>query len=105
MSKRLASALVAVGLVAVALVAFALPASAQLRTFKVKLVDGSIITVTVDAPAGVPMGSVPGLPGTPIQEITPPSAPAPPPAPAPPTGGGGGGGSGGGSTTPQESPQ
>ena len=83
MSKRLSSALVAVGLLAIALVAFALPASAQLRTFKVKLVDGSLITVTVDAPAGVPMSQVPGLPGTPIQELTPAPAPAPPPPPPP----------------------
>jgi hypothetical protein len=68
--KLLYVSLVAV-LAAVAVVAFALPAAAEQRTFKVKLVDGSLITVTVDA-ACIPMDQVPGLPGTPVEDLTPP---------------------------------
>ena len=110
MSRRLLNAAIAVALVAAAFVAFALPASAEQRTFKVRLATGSFVTVTVDAPCG-PMGSVGGLPGTPVAELTPPEvcAPEPPPVPTQPqptpppadNGGGQGGdtGSGGGDTS------
>ena len=56
-----------------------------------RLPTGSVIKVTVDAPAGLPMSQVPGLPGTPIEEITQ-GAP-------PPVGNGGNSGGGGGSNT------
>src|SRR4051794_5234414 len=89
MTKKLLYVTLVAALAAVAVVAFALPADAAQRTFKVKLVGGSIITVTVDA-ACVPMDQVPGLPGTPIEDLTPPDV----------CGGGGGGGGGGEPTTP-----
>ena len=99
MSSRLLNVAIAVALVAVAFVAFALPASAEQRTFKVRLATGSIVTVTVDAPCG-PIDSVPGLPGTPVSELTPPEvcappAPAPEPTQPPPPDDGGGQGGGG----------
>src|SRR3954454_7400702 len=102
MTKKLLYVTLVAALAAVAVVAFALPAGAAQRTFRVKLATGSIITVTVDA-ACIPMDQVPGLPGTPIEDLTPPSVcggdppatppapPAPPPTtttPAPPSGGG-----------------
>src|SRR4051794_30445509 len=102
MTKKLLYVTLVAALAAVAVVAFALPAGAAQRTFRVKLATGSIITVTVDA-ACVPMDQVPGLPGTPIEDLTPPDVcggdppatppapPSPPPTtttPAPPTGGG-----------------
>jgi hypothetical protein len=91
MSKRLLNAAIAMALVMLAFVAFALPASAAQRTFRVRLVTGQIVTVTVDAPC-VPMSQVPGLPGTPVEDLTPPSVCAPnvptpttpQPSPAPP---------------------
>ena len=82
MRRKLLFATLLVGVLAGALAVFSMSASAQLRTFLVKLPTGNVIRVTVDAPAGLPMDQVPGLPGTPIQELTPP-------------GGGDGGGSGG----------
>jgi hypothetical protein len=104
MSRKLLYATLAVALSAVAVIAFALPAGAAQRTFKVKLATGSIISVTVDAPC-VPMDQVPGLPGTPIEETTPPgvcdggggqpTVPTPPatqPQTPPPANGGGNGG-------------
>src|SRR3954462_5111757 len=106
MSKRLLNAAIAAALVALAFVAFAIPASAQQRTLRVRLATGSVIVVTVDAPC-VPMSQIPGLPGTPVEDLTPSSVcpgasvPTPPPTqttpPAPPQqpqqGGNGGGGS------------
>ena len=91
MSKRLLNAAIAVALVALAFVAFALPASAQQRTLRVRLATGAIVTVTVDAPC-VPMNQVPGLPGTPVEDLTPASVcppatsdtPTQPQAPPPP---------------------
>jgi hypothetical protein len=71
MTRKLLYVTIVAALAAVAVVAFALPASGAQRTFKVKLVGGTIITVTVDA-ACVPMDQVPGLPGTPIEDLTPP---------------------------------
>jgi hypothetical protein len=120
MTRRLLCALGAVAAAALALVIFALPASAELRTFRVRLATGQVVTVTVDAPAGLPMSQVPGLPGIPIQELTPPPAPALPGLPTgtttspqqqgsgSPSGGGslnnGGGGGGGGSSSSGGSP-
>jgi hypothetical protein len=72
MKRRLLFATLLVGVLAGVLAVFSMSASAQLRTFLVKLPTGNIIRVTVDAPAGLPMDQVPGLPGTPIQELTPP---------------------------------
>src|SRR4051794_16354363 len=71
MTKKLLYVTLVAALAAVAVVAFALPASAEQRTFKVQLPGGSVITVTVDA-ACIPMDQVPGLPGTPIEDLTPP---------------------------------
>jgi hypothetical protein len=71
---------------------FSISASAELRTFLVKLPTGNVIRVTVDAPAGLPMDQVAGLPGTPIQELTPPGGVDTGPV----TGGGNGGGNQGG---------
>src|SRR3954468_11664830 len=81
MSKKLLNAAIAVALAMLAFVAFVLPASAAQRTFRVRLATGAIVTVSVDAPCG----TTPSLPGTPIEELTPPSAcaPAVPQTPAP----------------------
>jgi len=98
MRKRLLYALLAAGLVLIALVAFTSTATAEKRSFQVRLADGSVVTVTVDVPPGTPIGEIP-LPGELIAELPgPDDVPAPSaPAPgAPPSGGGGGGGSGGG---------
>jgi murein DD-endopeptidase MepM/ murein hydrolase activator NlpD len=93
MNKKLLYVTLVAALAAVAVVAFALPAGAAQRTFKVRLTGGTIITVTVDA-ACVPMDQVPGLPGTPIEDLTPPDVcgggptetqPAPPPPATTPT--------------------
>jgi hypothetical protein len=81
MRRRLLLAAFAAALLAAVLAIFSMSASAQLRTFLVKLPTGDVIRVTVDAPAGVPMDQISGLPGTPIQELTPPSG-------GDPTGGG-----------------
>jgi hypothetical protein len=69
MKKRLLYAATAAALLAGLLAIFSLTAGAQLRTFLVRLPTGAVIKVTVDAPPGIPMGSVPGLPGTPISEV------------------------------------
>src|SRR3954452_16522981 len=99
MTKKLLYVTVVAALAIVAVVAFALPAAAEQRTFKVQLSDGSVITVTVQA-ACVPMDQVHGLPGTPVEDLTPPdvcgNVPTPPPtsttpAPPPPPGNPGGG--------------
>src|SRR3954466_1466066 len=87
MTKKLLYVTVVAALAIVAVVAFALPAAAEQRTFKVQLSDGSVITVTVQA-ACVPMDQVHGLPGTPVEDLTPPGVcgdvPTPPPAPTTP---------------------
>jgi hypothetical protein len=87
MKRRVLYATLLVGVLAAVLAAFSLSASAQQRTFLVKLPTGNIIRVTVDAPAGLPMDQVPGLPGTPISELTPPGG-----GDGGPTGGGDNGG-------------
>src|SRR3954467_7067082 len=99
MRKRLLYALLAAGLVLIALVAYTSTATAEKRSFQVRLADGSVVTVTVDVPPGTPIDEIP-LPGQLIAELPgPDDVPAPSvPAPgAPPSGGGGGGGGGGGS--------
>ncbi|MEA2426728.1 MAG: hypothetical protein QOF37_356, partial [Thermoleophilaceae bacterium] len=114
MSKRLLNVAIAVALVAVGFVAFALPASAEQRTLRVRLLNGSVITVKVDAPC-VPMDQVPNLPGTPVEDLTPssvcppatttPTPPQQPPAPPhqnPP--GGNSGGNTNTNTTPNARP-
>src|SRR3954464_14161819 len=102
MTRKLFYLLVVVALASVAVVSFALPATAEQRTFRVKLSDGSIITVTVDAACG----SLPSLPGHVVGEIpgacATPALPTQPVPSAPPTTAitppsGGNGGSGGGS--------
>jgi hypothetical protein len=95
MTRRLLYAMLAGGLIVAAFAAFTLSAAAQDRTFLVRLPTGETITVTVDVAAGIPMSQVPGLPGTPIQELT----PGGPGGGAPPPGGGGGGSAGGGGST------
>src|SRR5437763_9705490 len=98
MKKRLLYAAATAGILGGLLALFSLSATAQLRTFLVRLQSGAIIRVTVDAPASVPMSAIPGLPGIPIQEITKSLPPLPVPIGHPSGGGsgGGGGGSGGG---------
>src|SRR3954471_17397503 len=100
MTKKL-YLLVVAALATVAAVSFALPATAEQRTFRVKLSDGSIITVTADAACG----AVPALPGHVVSEVpgacstpalpTQPSAPAAPTTIVTPPSGGSNGGSGG----------
>jgi hypothetical protein len=74
MRRKLLFATLLAGVLAGAFAIFSMSASAQLRTFLVKLPTGNVIRVTVDVPAGIPMDQVPGLPGTPIQELTPPGS-------------------------------
>src|SRR4051812_25515971 len=103
MTKKLFYLLVVAALATVAVISFALPATAEQRTFRVKLSDGSIITVTVDAACG----AIPSLPGHVVSEVpgacstpalpTQPSAPAPPTTIVTPPSGGSNGGSGGSS--------
>src|SRR5436190_22773316 len=85
MTKKLPYLLVVAALAIVAVVSFALPATAEQRTFRVRLSDGSIITVTVDAACG----SLPSLPGHGVSEIpgscSTPALPTQPSAPAAPT--------------------
>jgi hypothetical protein len=100
MKKRVLYAVLTAGLLAALFALFSLSAEAQLRTFLVRLPTGSIIKVTVNAPASVPMSRVPGLPGVPLEEITS-GLPKVPQVPVPTTGGGGGGG--GGTTPPPSS--
>src|SRR5215213_9646177 len=96
MRKRLLYALLAVGLVVLALVALTSTATAEKRSFQVRLADGSVVTVTVDVPPGTPVDEIP-LPGELIAELPgPDDVPAPAPAPGVPSGGGGSGGGGGG---------
>src|SRR3954453_7030545 len=122
MTKKLLYVTVVAALAIVAVIAFALPERAEQRTFKVQLADGSVITVTVQA-ACVPMDQVPGLPGTPVEDLTPPDVcadvPTPPPTsttptpPPPPDNQGGGkdpgpsvdpGNAGGGNDSPSTRP-
>jgi hypothetical protein len=106
MKKRVLYAVLTAGLLAALFAFFSLSAEAQLRTFLVRLPTGSIIKVTVNAPAGVPMSQIPGLPGIPLEEITSglPKVPTGSGTGSGPSGGGGGGttttpGSGGGKKT------
>jgi hypothetical protein len=73
--RKLLIALTAVVLSATALFAFALPASAELRSFRVTLLGGRQLTVTLDVAPGTPINQIkiPGvrLPILSIQEIPP----------------------------------
>src|SRR3712207_4947178 len=106
MRKRLLYALLAAGLVLVALVAFTSTATAEKRSFQIRLATGQVVTVTVDVPPGTPVDEIP-LPGELIAELPSPEPPSvPDPAPGNPPAGGGGGGndapSGGGSSSSDE---
>src|SRR4051794_25058281 len=85
MTKKLLYLLVVAALASIAVVSFALPATAEQRTFRVKLSDGSVITVTVDAACG----ALPALPGHVVSEVpgacSTPALPTQPSAPADPT--------------------
>ena len=94
MKRWLSYALLVVGIAVLTLVAFTPSnASAEKRTFQVRLADQSIITVTVDVPPGTPINLIP-LPGVVVAEIpNPTGTPSPvtvPPVnvPAPTQGGG-----------------
>jgi murein DD-endopeptidase MepM/ murein hydrolase activator NlpD len=87
MTRKLLYVTVVAALAIVAVVAFALPASAEQRTFRVKLSDGSIITVTVDAACGpvrLP-GAVVGVVSDPCANATAPSVPTTTPSTNPST--------------------
>jgi hypothetical protein len=76
------------GVLIAGLGAAVLPANAQQRVLRVTLLGGQVITVTVDAPPGVPADQIP-LPGlaTPVvgvEDITPPAQTPPPAAEQPP---------------------
>ena len=63
MKRWLSYALLVAGIAVLTLVAFTPSnASAEKRTFQVRLADQSIITVTVDVPPGTPLDLIP-LPG------------------------------------------
>src|SRR5215216_1342574 len=109
MRKRLLYALLAAGFVLIALVAFTSTATAEKRSFQVRLASGLVVTVTVDVPPGTPIDEIP-LPGELIAELPGPEDVPPPagPAPgAPPSGGGAsdGGGSAGGGSRGSNEPQ
>ena len=90
MRKRLLYALLAAGLVLIALVAFTSTATAEKRSFQVRLADGHVVTVTVDVPPGTPVDEIP-LPGELIAELPgPDDVPAAPSVPGAPSNGGGG---------------
>src|SRR3954453_8488070 len=102
MTKKLFHLLVVAALATIAVVSYTLPATAAQRTFRVRLSDGSVITVTVDAACG----AGPSVPGHVVSEVpgacSPPALPTQPsPSPADPTtviqpgSGGSNGGSGG----------
>src|SRR3954468_11611362 len=69
MKRWLSYALLVVGIAVLTLVAFTPSnASAEKRTFQVRLADQTIITVTVDVPPGTPINLIP-LPGVVVAEI------------------------------------
>jgi Transglycosylase SLT domain/Peptidase family M23 len=90
MNRRKLISVVAAVACALAYGTVALPASAELRTFKITLVGGGTVTVTVDVPPGTPADAInfPGVTGPilDVTEITPPPAPVPtvPPTPVTP---------------------
>jgi murein DD-endopeptidase MepM/ murein hydrolase activator NlpD len=85
--RKLLIALAAVALFSAGLIASVLPAAASLRAFKLTLLGGRQLTVTLDVPAGTPLNQVkvPGVtvPIVRIEEITLPLA-TPPPEGEPP---------------------
>ena len=83
MKRWLSYALLVVGIAVLTLVAFTPSnASAEKRTFQVRLADQSIITVTVDVPPGTPINLIP-LPGVVVAEIPNPTG-TPSPVTVPP---------------------
>ncbi|MDQ3936213.1 MAG: lytic murein transglycosylase [Actinomycetota bacterium] len=72
MKRRLLYATMLVALLAGVAALFSMSASAQQRTFLVKLATGDVIRVTLDADPCAPADSLP-LPGTPIEELTAPA--------------------------------
>jgi hypothetical protein len=96
MKKRLLYILLTAGLLAAAaLTTLTVPASAEQRTITVRLLDGTLLTITVDVPPGTPLSEI-EVPGVIVNEPAPPpeqtpTAPAPTPTtpePAPQSGGG-----------------
>src|SRR5215208_2683341 len=81
-----------------ALLALTSTATAEKRSFQVRLADGSVVTVTVDVPPGTPIDEIP-LPGELIAELPGPDDVPAPAAPSPGSPGGGGDGGGGGGSS------
>src|SRR5918998_875740 len=78
MKRRVVQILPCAGLAGAAtLTSFTVPASAEKRTITVKLLNGRIVTLTIDVPPGTPLSQI-RVPG--VVENTPaPGAPAPQP--------------------------
>src|SRR4051794_2324477 len=80
-TRKLAIALTSAGIATAAFGSAVLPADAKLRTFRVVLVTGQTLTVTVDAPPEIPASQV-TIPGVSvgivsITEVTPPEGATP----------------------------
>src|SRR5256886_8412737 len=93
MRRRVLWAVMAAGILGAVSAILSLSASAQMRTVLVRLKTGTVIRVTVNTTAGLPINQIPGLPGRAIQELTHPSSGGGTTGSNPSTGGGGGGGS------------
>ena len=109
MKRRLSYILLSAGLIAVAaLTALTMPASAEKRTVTVRLLNGQVVTITIDVAPGTPLSQIVGLNGTPVAPGTP-SGPAPQPVvpgtPAPQPGAGGQQPLGGGTKKPAKKPK
>ena len=104
MKRRLSYLLLCAGLLgAAALTALTVPASAEKRTITVRLLNGQVVTVTVDVAPGTPLSQIVGIGGAPVAPGTP-TTPTPqgptPAAPAPQPGAGVPQLEGGGDKTP-----
>jgi len=97
MRRRVLWAVMAAAILGAVSAILSLSASAQMRTVLVRLKTGTVIRVTVNTAAGLPINQIPGLPGRAIQELTHPSSGGPGTTGSTPSPGGGGGG---GSTHP-----
>ena len=97
MRRRVLWGVMAAGILGAVSAILSLSASAQMRTVLVRLKTGTVIRVTVNTAAGLPINQIPGLPGRAIQELTHPSSGSPGTTGSTPSPGGGGGG---GSTHP-----
>ncbi|MGI8946376.1 MAG: lytic murein transglycosylase [Thermoleophilaceae bacterium] len=79
MKKRFSYFLLCAGLLSTAaLTALTLPAEAEKRTISIRLLNGQVVTVTIDLAPGTPLTDILGLGGTPVPPGTP-SGPAPDP--------------------------